>query len=88
VENILVSHPEIVEAAVIGINDRNSGEAVKAFIVKTPDSDIDDEDIKTYCKELLTPYKVPRFFEYRNELPKTNVGKVLRRELRDNHPTE
>lgn len=84
VENVLVSHPEIIEAAVIGIADENSGEAVKAFIVRTEGSTIEDADVKAFCKQSLTAYKVPRFYEFRDELPKTNVGKVLRRELRDN----
>lgn len=83
VENVLVSHPDIVEAAVVGVPDDNSGEAVKAFIVTNSESDLDDEQLRVFCKQQLTSYKVPRFFEYRQELPKSNVGKVLRRELRD-----
>ena len=86
VENVLTSHPEIIEAAVIGIDDENSGEAVKAFIVRAEDSDIEDDDINSYCRESLTAYKVPLHYEFRTELPKTNVGKVLRRELRENKP--
>jgi long-chain acyl-CoA synthetase len=84
VEAVLTSHPEIVESAVIGIPDESSGEAVKAFIVRLPDSSIEDAEIKAFCRENLTAYKVPRYYEFREELPKTNVGKVLRRELRDN----
>ncbi len=87
VENVLVSHPDIVEAAVIGVEDENSGEAVKAFIVRTEGSDIEDDEIKAFCRESLTAYKVPRRYEFRDELPKTNVGKVLRRELRDSEQT-
>jgi long-chain acyl-CoA synthetase len=83
VESVLTSHPEIVEAAVIGVEDENSGEAVKAFIVRTEGSEIEDSEIKAYCRESLTAYKVPRHYEFREELPKTNVGKVLRRELRE-----
>lgn len=83
VESVLVSHPEIVEAAVIGIADDNSGEAVKAFIVRAEGSAIEDAEIKVFCRESLTAYKVPRHYEFRDELPKTNVGKVLRRELRE-----
>lgn len=82
VENVLVSHPDIVEAAVIGVADEDSGEAVKAFIVRTESSDIEDEEIQNFCRQSLTAYKVPRLYEFRDELPKTNVGKVLRRELR------
>jgi long-chain acyl-CoA synthetase len=83
VENILVSHPDIIEAAVIGIPNDISGEIVKAFIVKTQDSTLDFEMIRVFCKLSLTSYKVPKLYEFRDELPKTNVGKVLRRELRD-----
>lgn len=82
VENVLVGHPEIIEAAVIAIPDEASGEAVKAFIVLAPGSDLDDHSIKTFCKQSLTAYKIPRFYEFRQELPKSSVGKVLRRELR------
>lgn len=83
VENILVAHPEIVEAAVIGIPHEDSGETVKAFIVKTEASTLDFDTIKSFCRQSLTAYKVPKLYEFRDELPKTNVGKVLRRELRD-----
>ncbi len=83
VENILVGHPDIVEAAVIGIPNDISGEVVKAFIVRTQGSTLDFEAIKAFCKLSLTSYKVPKLYEFRDELPKTNVGKVLRRELRD-----
>lgn len=82
VENVLVSHPQIDEAAVIGVEDQNSGEAVKAFLVIKDDNEIDESELKAFCREQLTAYKIPRFFEFRDSLPKTNVGKVLRRELR------
>ncbi len=82
VENVLVQHPEVVEAAVVAVPDSSSGEAVKAFLVLKEGSDLDDDRLKEFCRESLTAYKVPRFYEYRSELPKTNVGKVLRRELR------
>lgn len=82
VESVLLSHPEIVEAAVVGIPDANSGEAVKAFIVRADDSAIEDTEVKAFCKKSLTAYKVPRFYEFHDKLPKSNVGKVLRRELR------
>jgi len=82
IEGVLTSHTEVLEAAVVGVPDANSGEAVKAFIVRIPDSNIDDEALKAFCRNSLTAYKVPRFFEFRDELPKTNVGKVLRRALR------
>ena len=83
VESILVSHPEIVEAAVIGVKNDESGETVKAFIVRAEDSQIKDSAIKDFCRQSLTAYKVPRLYEFRDELPKTNVGKVLRRQLRE-----
>ncbi|ODS23288.1 long-chain fatty acid--CoA ligase [Candidatus Endobugula sertula] len=81
VEDVLVGHPDIIEAAVVAVPDDCSGEAVKAFIVLTETSGLDDESIKAFCKQSLVAYKVPRFYEFRDELPKTNVGKVLRREL-------
>ncbi|MFT7387745.1 MAG: long-chain acyl-CoA synthetase [Candidatus Endobugula sp.] len=82
VENVLLSHKDIIEAAVIAIPDNETGEAVKAFLVLVQGSDLDDQSIKAFCKKSLTPYKVPRHYEFRNALPKSAVGKVLRRELR------
>ena len=82
IENVVVEMPGILEAAAIGIPDERSGEAVKIFAVRTDDS-ITEEDVKAYCKEQLTGYKRPRSVEFRDELPKTNVGKILRRALRD-----
>ncbi len=82
VEGVLLAHPEIIEAAVVSVPDANSGEAVKAFLVLAEGSELDDSAIKAFCRESLTAYKLPRFYEYRSELPKTTVGKVLRRELR------
>jgi long-chain acyl-CoA synthetase len=68
--------------AVIGIPDPKSNEAVKVFIVKA-DPSLTEEEIRAHCKEQLTGYKRPRHIEFRDELPKSNVGKILRRELRD-----
>ncbi|NNF16238.1 MAG: AMP-binding protein [Gammaproteobacteria bacterium] len=82
IEEVLVSHPGISEAAAIGIPDEKSGEMVKVFVVAT-DPDLTADDIKAHCKEHLTGYKRPRQVELRDELPKSNVGKILRRELRD-----
>jgi long-chain acyl-CoA synthetase len=82
VEEVLAGHPGVLEAAVIGVPDEKTGEAVKAFIVKK-DPNLTAEDIIRYCHEQLTNYKVPRQIEFRTELPKTNVGKILRRQLRD-----
>ena len=83
VEDIVVAHPEVMEAAAIGVPDEKSGEAVKVFVVVRKDSAVTSDDLRAWCKERLTSYKVPKTFEFRLELPKTNVGKILRRELRD-----
>ena len=72
----------VLEAAVIGIPDKSSGEAVKAFVVPK-DKNLTVEVLRAYCKENLTGYKCPRQFEFRDSLPKSSVGKILRRELRD-----
>lgn len=82
VEDVLCSHPDIIEAAVIGIPDGEGSEKVKAFIV-TANESLTLEQVRKYAKEQLTAYKVPHLVEFRKELPKTNVGKILRRELRD-----
>jgi long-chain acyl-CoA synthetase len=82
VEEVIASHPGVLETAVIGLSDAKSGEAVKAFIVKK-DPNLSAEDIVKFCHEQLTNYKVPKQIEFRTELPKTNVGKILRRQLRD-----
>jgi long-chain acyl-CoA synthetase len=82
IEEVIASHPGVLECAVIGIADDKSGEAVKAFVVKK-DPNVSAEDIVKYCRENLTAYKVPKQIEFRTDLPKTNVGKILRRELRD-----
>ncbi len=82
VENIVVEMDGILEAAAIGIEDEKSGEVVKIFAVRTDDS-VTEQDVLDYCKENLTNYKRPREVEFREDLPKTNVGKILRRALRD-----
>lgn len=82
VENVISQHPKVLEVAAIGVPDSKSGEAVKAFIVKRDDSLTVDE-LKSFCHENITNYKVPRHFEFRKELPKTNVGKILRRALKE-----
>ena len=81
VEDVLAAHPAVVEAAVIGVPDGATGEAVKAFIVSA-DKGVTKDDIRAYCKEHLTSYKVPKLVEFRDELPKSNVGKILRKDLR------
>ena len=82
VEEVLSEMPGIVECAVIGTPDEETGEAVKAFIVKR-DADLSEDQVLDYCKQQLTNYKRPKKIIFRSELPKTNVGKILRRELRD-----
>jgi long-chain acyl-CoA synthetase len=84
VEEVLFTHPDIKEAAVVGIRDDYRGETVKAFIVlKDKNKNPGAEAIREFCKTQLAPYKVPRIIEFRDELPKTLVGKILRRKLRD-----
>src|SRR5699024_9830107 len=81
IEEVLFEHPDIVEAAVIGVPDDYRGENVKAVIVKKPGSNLDEKALNTYCREQLAAYKVPRIYEFRDELPKTIIGKVLKRQL-------
>ena len=82
IEDVVVSHPKVLEAAAIGIPDDKSGEVVKIFVVKA-DKSLTEDEIKSYCKDHLTGYKCPKAIEFRDELPKTNVGKILRRALRE-----
>lgn len=82
VEEVIAHHPGVLEAALIGVPDEHSGEAPKLFVVKK-DPNLTLEAMTAYCKENLTGYKRPRYIEFRTELPKSNVGKILRRELRD-----
>jgi long-chain acyl-CoA synthetase len=81
VEDVVTSHPGVVEAAAIGVEDERSGEAVKIFVVRR-DQALTDKELLAYCRERLTGYKSPDFVEFVDELPKSNVGKVLRRELK------
>lgn len=82
VEEVLSLMPGVLECAVIGTSDKDTGEAVKAFIVKDQE-DLSEEQVLAYCKQHMTNYKRPKMIVFRTELPKTNVGKILRRELRD-----
>ncbi|HBK55503.1 MAG TPA: long-chain-fatty-acid--CoA ligase [Xanthomonadales bacterium] len=82
VEDVIAQMPGVLEVAAVGVPDEKSGEAVKVVIVKK-DPALTAEDIKAFCRKELTGYKQPRFVEFRSELPKTNVGKILRRELRE-----
>lgn len=82
IESVIAACPGVLEVGVIGVDDEKSGEAVKAVIVKSDES-LTEKDVIAHCRKDLTSYKVPRIIEFRTELPKTNVGKILRRELRD-----
>lgn len=82
IEDVVSSHPGVIECAAVGIPDDVTGEQVKVFAVKN-DPAVTEKDVREYCRERLTAYKVPKMVEFRDELPKTNVGKILRRELRD-----
>ncbi|MEQ5815000.1 long-chain fatty acid--CoA ligase [Marinobacter sp. NFXS11] len=82
IEDVVSSHPKVVECAAVGVPDAKSGEAVKVYLVPTAEG-VTENELKEFCRERLTAYKVPKKFEFRDELPKTNVGKILRRELRD-----
>jgi long-chain acyl-CoA synthetase len=82
VEDVLSRHPGVLEAAVIGLPDPHSGEIVAAYVVPR-EASLTEEELRAFCRENLTGYKIPRRIEFRDSLPKTNVGKVLRRALRD-----
>jgi long-chain acyl-CoA synthetase len=82
IEAIIALHPGVLECAVIGVADEKSGEAVKLFVVKK-DAALTEADLRRHCEEHLTAYKCPKHIEFRQDLPKTNVGKILRRALRD-----
>jgi long-chain acyl-CoA synthetase len=81
-EGVIAAHPGVLECAVIGVADEHAGEAVKAFVVRR-DPQLSEQDLMDYCKGQLTGYKRPKYIEFRDELPKTNVGKILRRALRE-----
>jgi len=82
VEGVVAMHPGVLECAVVGVPDANTGEAVKLFVVRR-DPELSKEALMAYCHDELTAYKRPKIIEFRDQLPKTNVGKILRRELRD-----
>ncbi|MDX1666189.1 MAG: AMP-binding protein [Saprospiraceae bacterium] len=82
IEEVVASHPKVLEAAAIGVDDDKSGEVVKVFAVKK-DKSLKEKELIEFCRENLTGYKVPKYVEFRKELPKTNVGKILRRKLRE-----
>src|SRR5580765_1752456 len=82
VEDVVMQHPGVREAAAIGVPDEKSGEAVKLFVVRK-DPKLDEHALIEHCRKSLTGYKIPRQIEFRDSLPKTNVGKILRRALRE-----
>ncbi len=82
VDEVLFAHPKVLEACTVGVPDPYRGETVKAFIVLKPGETATDEEITAYCKEELAAYKVPKIIEFREDLPKSTVGKVLRKELK------
>jgi long-chain acyl-CoA synthetase len=81
IEQVVSLHPGVLECAAVGISDDKSGEAVKLFVVKQ-DASLNEDDLASYCRDNFTAYKRPKYIEFRDELPKSNVGKILRRELR------
>jgi long-chain acyl-CoA synthetase len=81
VEEVIFMHPKVMEAAVAGVPDPKRGETVKAYVVLKQGQTATVDEIRNFCKESLAPYKVPTLVEFRTELPKTQVGKVLRRQL-------
>ena len=82
IEDVISSYPKVLEVAAIGIEDEKSGEVVKVFIVPK-DKSLTKDEVIAFCRENMTGYKVPKYVEFRKDLPKTNVGKILRRALKD-----
>jgi long-chain acyl-CoA synthetase len=87
IEGVLAMHPGITESAAVGVHDDKSGEAVKVVVVRK-DPNLTSEQVIAFCRERLAAYKVPKHVEFRTELKKSPIGKVLRRELRDPAPAE
>ncbi len=82
VEGVIASHPKVLEVAAIGVKDDRCGEVVKVYVVKK-DPSLTEDELQAFCKDNLTQYKQPKYVEFKTELPKTNVGKILRRSLRE-----
>jgi long-chain acyl-CoA synthetase len=87
IEEVLMTHPGVLEVGVVGIPHPKTGEAVKVVVVRK-DKALTDADLIAYARKNLTGYKIPHQVEFRDTLPKTNVGKILRRELREDHPAK
>ncbi|HEX8404900.1 MAG TPA: long-chain fatty acid--CoA ligase, partial [Duganella sp.] len=85
IEGVIAGHPDVLECACVGVSDAHSGEAIKLFVVRRNQS-LTSEQLMEFCKTQFTAYKKPKYIEFRDELPKTNVGKILRRQLRDEKP--
>jgi long-chain acyl-CoA synthetase len=83
IDEVLFEHPKVLEACTIGVAHEYRGETVKSFIVVKPGEHLTEEELNTYCRGRLSPYKVPRIYEFVDSLPKSAVGKILKRELRD-----
>jgi len=83
IEEVLYEHPAVQEAVAVGVPDAYRGETVKAVIVLKKGAATSEKELIDYCKQHLSAYKVPKIIEFRNELPKTNIGKVLRRAIRE-----
>jgi long-chain acyl-CoA synthetase len=82
IENVIASHPKVLEVAAIGVPDAKSGEVIKVFIVKR-DQSLTEKELIDYCHKNMTNYKVPKYVVFRTELPKSNVGKIIRRVLKE-----
>jgi long-chain acyl-CoA synthetase len=83
VEEVLYEHPKVLEASVVGMPDEYRGETVRAYIVARPGEHLTEAELDQWCRERLAIYKVPKAYEFRDSLPKTMIGKVLRRALRE-----
>jgi long-chain acyl-CoA synthetase len=81
IESVLAEHPAVLEAGAIGVADAHSGQTVKIFVVLRPGTSATAEELLEHCRRNLTGYKVPKYVEFRDSLPKSNIGKILRREL-------
>jgi long-chain acyl-CoA synthetase len=82
IEDVIACHPGVLEVACVGVPDAKSSEAVKIFVVKK-DQNLTEDDLRKYCRENFTGYKVPKHIEFRNDLPKSNIGKIVRRLLKE-----